>query len=606
MSSFDTLGLSARALQAVCNLGYTQATEIQEQAIPLVLEGKDIIAAAKTGTGKTAAFSLPCMDMLDPAPANKKKPEPKKSEGRSRRNRKGQAQRQGANRTTAEDGRSPRMLVITPTRELANQICQVCETVAASTGHQVLCVVGGLSYGPQIAELKRGVDVLIATPGRLVDLIGQEAVDLSLVQTLVLDEADRMLDMGFLPSVMQIIEKTPEPGVRQTLLFSATIDDAVRKMSKKILKDPRSVEVAHRGETADGIDQYLIRISHAAKPSLLNHVLQRQQGTRIIVFARTRHRADAAARRIRKLDFKVEAIHSDRSQAQRQRALDAFAKGRVNVLVATDVLARGIDVSGVDYVINYDLPTQPEDYVHRIGRTGRAGAKGLAISFVSPETESFLTQIEKLIKQSIPTMEVPDFDKQAAEADAADRSLQLQARRSKDPEVEAVAKELAQKRRKKAKAQAKAMEEALDSFEGGRGKRKRTSPKGANKTTSSEDRGRGAKPRRNAKPAKPASARHEKAKARARRKPEQAADQHAAMNAAPKAGRPASKPAGKGAGKPSTKPRPKNARKGGAKPAGDLGSFAKFAKGGKAPKGSGADFRPGRAHRAAVANGRRG
>ncbi|MDO4501643.1 MAG: DEAD/DEAH box helicase [Coriobacteriia bacterium] len=585
MSNFDSLGLSARALEAVSHLGYTEATEIQERAIPLVLEGHDIIAAAKTGTGKTAAFSLPCMDMLDPAPKNKKKPEAKKGEAHGRnRSRRGQKQRQGANRPTAEDGRAPRMLVITPTRELANQICQVCETVAASTGHQVLCVVGGLSYGPQISELQRGVDVLIATPGRLVDLIGQDAVDLSLVQTLILDEADRMLDMGFLPSVMQIIDKTPEPGIRQTLLFSATIDDAVRKMSHKILKDPKSVEVAHRGETADGIDQYLIRISHAAKPSLLKAVLEQQGGSRIIVFARTRHRADACARRIRKMGLKVEAIHSDRTQNQRQRALDGFAKGRVNVLVATDVLARGIDVSGVDYVVNYDLPTQPEDYVHRIGRTGRAGAKGLAISFVSPETESFLTQIEKLIKQDIPTMEVPGFDKAAAEADAADRSLQLQARRSKDPEVEAVAKELAEKRRKKSKAQAKAMAAALDAVDG-QGRRKRTSPKGANQTAPAPKSRSGKKGKGGAK-AKPAgSARHDLAKARARRKPADAAEQPRRNDAPAKAkGRGAAgKPkagAGKGAAKRVKRP---------VKPAASKG-----------------DFRPGRAHRAAVASSRRG
>ena len=592
MSSFDSLGLSARALEAVSRLGYSEPTQIQEQAIPLVLQGRDMIAAAKTGTGKTAAFSLPCMDMMDPAPKSKKRPEPKNAENHPRkRGKRGQAQRQGTRRPTAEDGRAPRMLIITPTRELATHISQVCETVAASTGHQVLCVVGGLSYGPQIAELQRGVDVLIATPGRLVDLIGQEAVDLSLVQTLVLDDADRMLDMGFLPSVMKIIQNTPEPGVRQTLLFSATIDDAVRNMSGKILKDPASVEVAHRGETADGIDQYLIRISHAAKPSLLNAVLQEQGAEKVIVFARTRHRADAAARRIRKMGFKVEAIHSDRSQAQRQRALDGFAKGRVNVLVATDVLARGIDVSGVDYVVNYDLPTQPEDYVHRIGRTGRAGAKGLAISFVSPETESFLTQIEKLTKQKIPTMEVAGFDKEAAEAAASDRALQLQARRSNDPEVQAVAKEMVEKRRKKSKAQAKAMAAALDAAEGV-GRRKRTSPKGVNRTdaaTYSSKKGKGAG---KAKPA--GSSRHELAKARARKKPAAGA----APDVVPKSQAAASP-------KPSKPAKPAKPGKGG-KGGSPAKAGAKRVKRPVKPASAKSDFRPGRAHRAAISGNSRG
>ncbi len=412
MSGFENLGLSEKALAAVKRMGYDTPTPVQEQAIPLVLKGRDIIAAAQTGTGKTAAFCLPAMDKL------------------------GHAQK----------GEGPLMLVVTPTRELAQQIGEVADQMAVSTHHRITTVVGGLSYKPQIERLSRGTDVLIATPGRLIDLMDQAAVKLGNVKVLVLDEADRMLDMGFLPSVKKIVADTPKS--RQTLLFSATIDKSIQDITGKMLRDPATVEIARKGDVASTIDHYIIRVQQSVKPELLKAVLQEKGFFRVIVFARTRSRADTACRRLRRAGYAVEAIHSDRSQNQRKRALDKFANGDVNIITATDVLARGIDVSDVDYVVNFDVPEQPEDYIHRIGRTGRAGSQGFAVTFVTPETESQLRDIEKLIKQKIPEMKLRDFDMAAAEAEAAEKSITAQAKR--DPEVNRAKRELANKARKKA------------------------------------------------------------------------------------------------------------------------------------------------------------
>ncbi|WP_139653442.1 DEAD/DEAH box helicase [Raoultibacter phocaeensis] len=409
---FNELGLSEKTLAAVKRLGYEAPTPVQEQAIPLVLKGRDIIAAAKTGTGKTAAFSLPALDRL------------------------GHIQR----------GQGPLMLVVSPTRELADQIGDVCRAIATSTHHRILTVVGGLSLDPQIKQLKHGVDILIATPGRLNDLMERGAVRLSNVEMLVLDEADRMLDMGFWPQMKKIIAACPKN--RQTLLFSATIDDQIEKSVGSLLHDPAYVEIAHRGETADTVEQFVIPATQTTKADLLKAVLEEKGSDRVIVFARTRSRADSCTRRLKRAGYTVEAIHSDRSQAQRKRALDNFSSGKTHVLVATDVLARGIDVTDVDYVINYDLPNQPEDYVHRIGRTGRAGETGFAVSFVSPEQEPWLKDIEKLIKQKIPTMELTNFDPEQAEADAAARATRAAGRR--DPELAAAAAEYAKAQKKKA------------------------------------------------------------------------------------------------------------------------------------------------------------
>ena len=418
MTTFAELGLSDAVLAAVDHLGYTEPTPVQAQAIPLVLQGRDIIAAAKTGTGKTAAFSLPSLDVL----------------------------------ARAERKKAPAMLVITPTRELAMQIQEVCQTIARTRGLRVANVVGGVKIEPQIDRLARGVDVLIATPGRLIDLMNQKAVDLSQVQVLVLDEADRMLDMGFLPSVRRIVEATPKS--RQTLLFSATIDKGVLDQVDAMLDDPAIVQIAAKGETADTVEQYIAHVPHTLKPDLLAALLKERGHKRVIVFARTRHRADAACRKLKRAGYHAEAIHSDRSQNQRKRALDNFASGETDILVATDVLARGIDVDEVSYVVNYDVPTQAEDYVHRIGRTGRAGAEGFAITFVSPENKDELAAIEKLIKRDIPEIEIAGFNLEEAAEAAAERATRANARR--DPELAAAARELAKKEKRRAKEKERA------------------------------------------------------------------------------------------------------------------------------------------------------
>ena len=385
-TTFMDLGLSEDMLKAVQKLKYENPTPVQEQAIPVALEGRDIIAGAQTGTGKTAAFCLPCMDNLP----------------------------------HCDKGCGPYMLVVTPTRELADQICEVCDKIAKVTKHKVAKFVGGVSYNPQRDALRRGIDVLIATPGRLEDLINQGAAHLDQVKVLVLDEADRMVDMGFLPSIKNIVGQIE--GEHQTLLFSATIDRNVKRVSRNLMRDPVQIEIARRGETAENVDQYVIRINHRAKQEALEAILQDRGANRVIVFARTKHRVDTCARNLKKAGFKVETIHSDRSQAQRRKALQFFDKGSANILVATDVLARGIDVSNVDYVVNFDMPMMAEDYIHRIGRTGRAGEKGFAVSLVSPETESMLKDIQRLIKMDIPELQIEGFNRKEAEAHAKERS----------------------------------------------------------------------------------------------------------------------------------------------------------------------------------------
>jgi ATP-dependent RNA helicase RhlE len=498
MSNFDELGLSKQTLGAVNQLGYAEPTPVQEQAIPLVLEGRDLIAAAKTGTGKTAAFSLPTMDKLGHAKGNK----------------------------------GPLMLVVTPTRELAQQIGEVCGAIADNTHHRILTVVGGLSYDPQIRTLNRGVDVLIATPGRLVDLMEQKAAHLGNVEVLVLDEADRMLDMGFWPQMRKIIGACPQS--RQTLLFSATIDSSITKSVGKLLNNPAKVEIAHKGETADTVEQYIMHVQPSVKAALLKGLLAEKGHKRVIVFTRTRSRADATCRRLKKVGYTVEAIHSSRSQNQRRRALDNFADGTTDILVATDVLARGIDVEYVEYVVNYDLPTQAEDYIHRIGRTGRAGNEGFAVSFASPDSADALRDIQKLLKRDIPELVLDSFDMEEAEADAQARAARADARR--DPEIQLAKKEVAKRRKKKEKARQAAAEE--DATAKGNGKRK--GGKGQNATK-----------KRNNTQSKPQNA----SKGNSSRKPAKA-------NAS-------------GSGKSRGKANAANAK---------------------------ADFRPGRAHRAAVAN----
>ena len=374
---FADLGLSDAVMQAVVDMGYETPTPVQAASIPEVLAGRDILAAAQTGTGKTAAFLLPTMSKL----GHVVPPAKKGDRGRRRRN--------------AARGRGPLMLVITPTRELAQQIDEVCTTVAKRTGHTAVTVVGGLSYGPQKQALARGCDILVATPGRLVDLIEQGAANLDEVGVLVLDEADRMLDMGFLPQVRTIVSKCREE--RQTLLFSATLDEERVGAITDLVHEPARVEIAPVTSTADTVDQYVVPVSMDEKNALLAEVLKKEGPERVIVFVRTKRRADTCVRRLARSGFKCEAIHGDRSQGQRQRALAAFRDGRVQVLVATDVLARGIDVSDVRYVINFDVPEEPTDYIHRIGRTGRAGEEGWSLTFVTKADIAEFFDIEALM-----------------------------------------------------------------------------------------------------------------------------------------------------------------------------------------------------------------
>ena len=370
--AFSDLGLSEAVLAAVKKLGYTEPTSIQAQAIPYALEGRDLLAAAQTGTGKTAAFLLPSMSRLP----------------------------------HAERGHGPLMLVVTPTRELAQQIEDVCTSIARSTRHKCTTVVGGVGMEPQKAALRRGTDILVATPGRLVDLINQGDARLGEVEVLVLDEADRMLDMGFLPDMRRIVNRTP--ATRQTLLFSATLDEDAVGGIRDLVSDPAVVEIARKGSVAQTIDQYVQPVSLEAKNALLASVLKAEGTERVIVFCRTKHRVDACCRRLRKAGISCAPIHGDRKQNQRERALESFRAGKTDVLVATDVLARGIDVSEVRYVVNFDVPVDPEDYIHRIGRTGRAGEAGWALTFVTENDVDDLLSIERLMGMAVPAYE-PDM-----------------------------------------------------------------------------------------------------------------------------------------------------------------------------------------------------
>lgn len=375
--SFEELGLPENVLKAVADLGYESPTPVQEQAIPLIMQGRDVCAAAATGTGKTAAFLLPALAQLDHAVTKK-------------------ARISG-----------PHLLVVTPTRELAQQIGEVCHAISRRTRHFQATVYGGTKYGPQINKLKRGVDVLIATPGRLNDLVERGVADLSDIDVLVIDEADRLLDMGFWPDMEKLIGKTPVN--RQTLLFSATLGRKVMKSVSPILRDPVMVEIAHHGETAKTVEQRIIPIPNKKKQDLLQALLRERPAERVIVFCRTKARTEDCMIALRDAGFSAESIHSDKTQAKRQRALDRFAAGKSTVIAATDVLARGIDVPEVDYVVNFDLPDMADDYVHRIGRTGRAGQEGLAISFVTRESKRELAAIEKLIGRTLPFMSLETY-----------------------------------------------------------------------------------------------------------------------------------------------------------------------------------------------------
>ncbi|MGB4441126.1 MAG: DEAD/DEAH box helicase [Coriobacteriia bacterium] len=370
--SFDNLGLSPRLLEAVAAMGYTSPTPIQRDAIPMVLEGRDVVGCAQTGTGKTAAFVLPLLQRIESKPGG------------------------------------PRALVVTPTRELAQQIEDVAEQVTKFTKHRVAVVYGGVGYEPQTKALKRGVDLLVATPGRLLDLMERRIANLSNVEILVLDEADRMLDMGFWPQVRKIIATIPPE--RQNLLFSATMSSDVMRIVSSTLHDPIRVEVAPSATPIELIDQRVYPVGGQQKGQLLVHLINEQNLDRVIVFTRTKHRADRVAKVLHQAGIKSAAIHGDRSQSQRQSALENLKSGRCRVLVATDVVARGIDIDDVSHVVNYDLPNSPDDYVHRIGRTARAGKSGTAVSLLAPEEHEALRDIEIKIGTVLESHDAEGFD----------------------------------------------------------------------------------------------------------------------------------------------------------------------------------------------------
>ena len=373
--TFDKLGLSEEILRAVREQGYSEPTPIQAQAIPVVLEGRDIMAAAQTGTGKTAGFTLPILKLLQ-------------------------------NEQAGHGHRPIRVLIITPTRELA---AQIGESIAAYSKYLPIrstVIFGGVGVQPQIAKLRRGVDILVATPGRLLDLVGQKAADLSKVEILVLDEADRMLDMGFIHDIRKVLALLPVN--RQSLLFSATFSNDIKKLASGMLRSPVLVEVA-RNETVGLINQVVHPIGKSSKRALLSHLISSQNWKQALVFTRTKHGANRLTEQLGKDGIQAMAIHGNKSQTARTKALAGFKQGNIRVLVATDIAARGLDIDQLPHVVNYELPHVSEDYVHRIGRTGRAGRTGEAVSLVCQDEMKLLVAIEKLIRKKIPMVEVPGF-----------------------------------------------------------------------------------------------------------------------------------------------------------------------------------------------------
>ncbi|MBI4799493.1 MAG: DEAD/DEAH box helicase [Desulfarculus sp.] len=376
LTSFAELNLLPPLRRALDHLGYAVPTPIQAQAIPHLLAGRDLLGCAQTGTGKTAAFALP---MLQRLAQDRRRPAPK----------------------------AARALVLTPTRELAVQIADSFRAYGRHLPLTMAVVYGGVGHIPQVRACARGVDVLVATPGRLLDLMGQGLIRLDSLEVFVLDEADRMLDMGFLPDIKRVLSVLP--ARRQTLFFSATMPPAIAGLADGMLKDPVKVAVTPAATPVELIEQRVLFVSQADKRALLGEVLKDAGITRALIFTRTKHGADRVARQLDGLNVATGVIHGNKSQNARQQALDLFRSGRTRVLVATDIAARGIDVEGISHVINYDLPHEPESYVHRIGRTGRAGAEGVAISFCGSDERAQLRQIEKLIHQSVPVVEDHPF-----------------------------------------------------------------------------------------------------------------------------------------------------------------------------------------------------
>ncbi|MDA3958213.1 DEAD/DEAH box helicase [Oceanispirochaeta sp.] len=364
--TFTQLGLREEILRAVQDKGYKETTPIQAQAIPAIQQNRDVLGGAQTGTGKTAAFALPLLDRL--------------------------SQRESRDK-------HPRVLVITPTRELAEQVGESFRNYGKYLSLKTATVYGGVKINPQIGVLRKGIDILVATPGRLLDHLSQKTLSLKNIETLVLDEADRMLDMGFINDIKKVMKHLP--AQRQNLLFSATYSNDIRKLSEGILKNPVSVEVATRNMAAEMVEQSVYKIEKRQKRYLLTHLIKDESWYQVLVFVKTKHGANRLAKQLSSDGITTSAIHGDKSQNARLRALDSFKKGDLQALVATDVAARGIHLEGLSHVVNFDLPQQPEDYVHRIGRTGRAGKSGAGISLVSSDEKGMLQRIEGLLKKSI-------------------------------------------------------------------------------------------------------------------------------------------------------------------------------------------------------------
>ena len=378
-ASFDSFGLADEILRALADQGYETPTPIQAQAIPVVMSGLNVMGAAQTGTGKTAGFSLPVIQRL----------------------------LKFANTSTSPARHPVRALILAPTRELADQVAESVRTYTKYTALRSTVVFGGVDMGAQEAELRAGVEILIATPGRLLDHVQQKTLNLSQTQILVLDEADRMLDMGFLPDLQRIINLLPKQ--RQNLMFSATFSPEIKKLAGSFLKNPVAIEVARSNAAADTVTQTVYKVNEADKQDAVAHIIRERGLKQVLVFSNTKLGASRLSRQLERGGLKAAPIHGDRSQAERMAALEAFKDGSVDVLVATDVAARGLDIAEMPCVINYDLPFNPEDYVHRIGRTGRAGASGDAISLYTDKDARLLAEIEKLIKRDIPKQELDGF-----------------------------------------------------------------------------------------------------------------------------------------------------------------------------------------------------
>ncbi len=372
--SFDTLGLLPELVRAVTTQGYHTPTPIQQQAIPVILKGGDILGGAQTGTGKTAGFTLPLLQLL----------------------------------STKAKGRGPvRALILTPTRELAAQVGESVELYGKFLPIKSAVIFGGVKIEPQIAKLRQGVDILIATPGRLLDHVSQKTVDLSQVDILVLDEADRMLDMGFIHDVRKVIKLVPEK--RQNLLFSATFSQEIKELADKLLNTPVMIEVARRNTSSEQVEQLIYPVDRVRKSELLSHLISSKNWKQVLVFTRTKHGANRLAEKLQSDGINSSAIHGNKSQAARTRALAGFKDGSIRVLVATDIAARGIDIDKLPHVVNFELPNVPEDYVHRIGRTGRAGSEGQAVSLVCVDENLLLANIERLINSKLPKIVIEGF-----------------------------------------------------------------------------------------------------------------------------------------------------------------------------------------------------